>query len=118
MSDDLDIYQEQEPTVEDIVNRQGLTVLNFGANWCPFCKAAAPLVGGVLAEHADMRQFAVADGKGKRLGRHYRVKLWPTLIFLKDGVEYERLVRPQSQQEVQQVLNQGLAMEIGSVRQN
>jgi thioredoxin 1 len=36
----------------------------------------------------------VEDGKGRKLGRSYRVTLWPTLIFLNDGVEVARLVRP------------------------
>jgi thioredoxin 1 len=35
-----------------------------------------------------------ADGAGRRLGRSFLVKLWPTLIFLRDGKEIARLVRP------------------------
>ena len=41
-----------------------------------------------------MRHITVADGKGKPLGRSFRVKLWPTLVFLRDGKESARLVRP------------------------
>jgi len=36
----------------------------------------------------------VEDGPGRPLGRSYRVKLWPTLVFLQDGREVSRLVRP------------------------
>jgi thioredoxin 1 len=36
----------------------------------------------------------VEDGRGRPLGRTYRVKLWPTFVFLKDGREVARLVRP------------------------
>ena len=28
------------------------------------------------------------------LGRSFRVKLWPTLVFMRDGREVARLVRP------------------------
>ena len=38
---------------------------------------------------------------GRRLGRSYKVKLWPTLIFLKDGVEAARLVRPGDPREIE-----------------
>ena len=41
-----------------------------------------------------MRHLKVADGPGRPLGRSYRVKLWPTLVFLRDGQEVARLVRP------------------------
>lgn len=30
---------------------------------------------------------------GRALGRSYRVKLWPTLVLLRDGQEAARLVR-------------------------
>jgi thioredoxin 1 len=35
-----------------------------------------------------------ADASSRRLGRSFGVKLWPTLIFLEDGTETGRLVRP------------------------
>jgi len=38
------------------------------------------------------------------------VKLWPTLVFLRDGQEVARLVRPQDAQEIADALQQ-----IGSV---
>ena len=41
-----------------------------------------------------MRHIKVEDGSGRPLGRAFRVKLWPTLIFLKRGQEVARLVRP------------------------
>lgn len=36
----------------------------------------------------------IEDGKGRPLGRTFRVRLWPTLIFLNSGKEVARLVRP------------------------
>jgi thioredoxin 1 len=36
----------------------------------------------------------VEDGPGRKLGRSFGVKLWPTLVFLKDGAIVRRLVRP------------------------
>ncbi|MEZ5764684.1 MAG: thioredoxin family protein [Xanthobacteraceae bacterium] len=47
-----------------------------------------------LASHAEVGHIRVADASGRRLGRSFGVKLWPTLIFLKNGREVERLVRP------------------------
>ena len=34
------------------------------------------------------------DGPGRALGRSFGVTLWPTLVFLRDGQEQQRLVRP------------------------
>ena len=78
----------------------GLTVLEFGANWCGHCQAAQPAIAAALAGHPTLVHNKVEDGPGRRLGRSYRVKLWPTLIFLRDGQEVERLVSPTQAAEV------------------
>lgn len=78
----------------DLDTLAGATLLDFGANWCGHCQAAEPLVEKALAAHHGVRHVKVEDGKGRALGRSYGVKLWPTLIFLRDGKELERLVRP------------------------
>ena len=51
-----------------------------------------------------MRHIKVEDASGKRLGRAFGVKLWPTLVFLKDGEESARLVRPAGAAEIGEAL--------------
>ena len=41
-----------------------------------------------------MRHIKIEDGPGRRLGRSFRVKLWPTLVFLRDGHIVRQAVRP------------------------
>src|SRR3569832_2980763 len=84
----------REPTRADIDQLDGPTVLEFGAPWCGHCRAAQPLLAAAFAGHDLVRHIKISDGSGRRLGRSFRVKLWPTLIFLRDGKEVTRLVRP------------------------
>ena len=72
----------------------GATVLEFGTDWCGHCKAAQPFIGEALADRPGLRHMKIEDGPGRPLGRSYRVKLWPTLVFLQDGQEVGRTVRP------------------------
>lgn len=97
-------YEEPGPTREEVDGWTGPAVLEFGANWCGHCQAAQPLVSEALAEFPGARHVKVADGKGKPLGRSFTVKLWPTLIFLKDGKEVVRAVRPTDAGEVRRGL--------------
>lgn len=87
---------QAEPTREQVDVLTGATVLESGASWCGYCHAARPLVDEVLAEQPAVRHVQTEDGKGKRLGRSFGVKLWPTFVFLRDGREVARLVRPRS----------------------
>jgi thioredoxin 1 len=82
------------PCREEVEALPGPTVIELGARWCGHCQAVQPLLAQALAEHPQVRHLAIEDGPGKRLGRSYRVKLWPTLVFLDDGQEIARLVRP------------------------
>lgn len=43
----------------------------------------------------------IEDGPGRALGRQYRVKLWPTLVVLRDGQEVGRLVRPAAASDIE-----------------
>jgi thioredoxin 1 len=95
-----------EPTRDEIDNTLGPIVLEFGASWCPICQAARPLVDRALAAHPQVRHLMIEDGKGKPLGRSFRVKLWPTLIFLEQGQELARLVRPTRASEIAAALQQ------------
>lgn len=87
-------YESREPAREDVDRTAGPLVLEFGNAWCGYCRAAQPHIEAALAEHPSVRHVKVADASGKPLGRSFRVKLWPTLIFLRDGQEAARLVRP------------------------
>jgi thioredoxin 1 len=84
----------QEPTREAVDALAGPTLLEFGTSWCGHCRAAQPLIAAALAAHPAVRHVKVEDGSGLPLGRSFGVKLWPTLVFLADGREMARLVRP------------------------
>ncbi len=87
-------YETSAPTRHEIDSLAGAAVLDFGTNWCGYCQGAQALIQDALARHAGVRHIKVEDGPGRLLGRSFRVKLWPTLIFLRNGVEVTRIVRP------------------------
>ena len=94
---DIPSYSPQAPDRTEVEALPGLTLLQFGTSWCGHCQAAAPAVAEALRAvpaAASIRRLLVEDGPGRPLGRSFRVKLWPTLILLRDGQEIARLVRP------------------------
>ena len=54
----------------------------------------APQLAALLEQHPGVRHLKTEDGKGKSLGRSFRVKLWPTLVFLRDGEVVSQVARP------------------------
>jgi thioredoxin 1 len=97
-------YQTNQPERAEIDALPGVVALEFGTGWCGYCQGAAPVIAAALKDQPAVRHIKVEDGPGRPLGRSFRVKLWPTLIVIKDGQELTRVVRPADSGEVRAAL--------------
>ena len=99
-------FLETEPARTEIDALRTPVVLEFGAPWCGHCQAVQPLVVEAFAAYPQVQHLKVEDGPGRPLGRSFRVKLWPTLVFMRGGVEVARLVRPTDAAAIAEALAQ------------
>lgn len=97
-------YATEEPSREEIDRLAGATLIEFGSPTCGYCRRAQPLIAAAMARHSTLRHLKIADGRGQPLGRSFRVKLWPTLVFFADGVEKARVVRPEDSGAIEEGL--------------
>ena len=98
-------YAAQAPERSAVEAQTGLQVLAFGTGWCGHCIAAQPLLQKLLGGYEAIDYRKIEDGKGRPLGRSFRVTLWPTIILLRDGKELARAVRPQTREDLQDLLS-------------
>jgi thioredoxin 1 len=99
-------YETSQPERGAIDATPGIIALDFGTNWCGYCRAAEPLIESALGASPAVRHIKVEDGPGRPLGRSFRIKLWPTVVVIKDGQEIARVVRPVDADEVRSALAQ------------
>jgi len=102
-------YDTVQPERSAIDAHAGLVALDFGTNWCGYCNAARDDIAAAVAGQPDAVHIKVEDGPGRPLGRSFRIKLWPTVVVLKDGKEVARVVRPADSAEVADALRQAAA---------
>jgi thioredoxin 1 len=82
------------PTREEIDRTSGPLLLEFGTDWCGHCRALALRISELLDRHPEVRHVKVEDGPGRPLGRSFKVRLWPSFVFLRDGRVVHQLARP------------------------
>jgi thioredoxin 1 len=99
-------YETAQPERSAIDAMPGVVALDFGTNWCGYCRSAEPLIERALAGAQAVQHIKVEDGPGRALGRSFRVKLWPTVVVIKDGQEIARVVRPVDADEMRIALAQ------------
>jgi thioredoxin 1 len=98
------IYVTEAPDRTEIDALPGPVLIEFGTSWCGHCQGAQPSIEAALQRYPELRFLKIEDGPGRPLGRSFRVKLWPTLIVLKDGQEIGRVVRPAGEKEIIEML--------------
>lgn len=101
-------FTDPAPAADELGELPGTIVVEFGVDWCPHCQGAQPLIREALQDRRDITHIKIEDGPGHKLGRHFKVKLWPTLVVLRQGEEIGRTTRPASAQEIEEQLPVGI----------
>jgi thioredoxin 1 len=99
-------YETTQPERSAVDAMPGVVAVDFGTNWCGYCKAAEHDIEEALKAYPSVAHLKAEDGPGRPLGRSFRVKLWPTVVVMKDGQEVARVVRPAGAQELKDALAQ------------
>ena len=85
---------------------RGLVLRELGTAWSGYCRAAEPAMAGLLSQQKNWRHVKIEDGPGRGLGRSYGVKLWPTVLMPRDGLEVTRFVRPTQVTAISAAMNE------------
>lgn len=85
----------QELTTEsfDEAVSQGVTLIDFWAEWCGPCKMIAPMIDELAAEYDGKVRVAKIDIDHEAdLAARFNVSSIPTLLIVKDGEEAQRFI--------------------------
>ena len=93
-SDTLTLASVTDETfAAEVEAHDGLTVVDFWAEWCGPCRMLAPVVERLAAQHADrVRVVKLNADENQRTTIRLGVRGLPTLLFFKGGQLVDRVV--------------------------
>ena len=105
MSDSI-VYLTDDTFEDEVINSEGPVLVDYWADWCGPCKMIAPIIEELAGEYADkgIKIAKVDIDAAPELATKFSVMNVPTLLFLKDGAEVDKLIGAQSKAEIQKRL--------------
>lgn len=74
----------------EILENEGITLIDFWAPWCAPCRMLSPIVDQVAEELENIKIGKVNVDDEQELAIQFNVMSIPTLVVLKDGKEIKR----------------------------
>ena len=70
----------------EVLQAEGLVLVDFWAAWCPPCRRLAPTLDGLAAEYEGRLSVVKVDvDENPELAQRYGIQSIPTLILFRDG---------------------------------
>jgi len=89
--------------------KNGVTLMDFNANWCAPCKAQKPIIKKLINTYQNRASIIEIDiDEHRALATEYMVQSIPTLIIFKDGKEIKRFVGLQTETTIAKSLDDAL----------
>ena len=79
-------------------------ILYFTADWCGPCKKVRPIVEELNRDQSYAKFQVIDVDSEQELARKFEVKSIPTFIFIKDGIEINRLTGAQTREKLLEML--------------
>ena len=76
----------------EVLQAQGLALVDFYADWCGPCKMVAPVLEEIAQEREDVLIGKINVDESGSLAAKYQVVSIPTMILFKDGKEQGRII--------------------------
>lgn len=98
---------------EEIIDNDGLSMVDFWATWCGPCRIVAPVVEELAEEYADrgLKVGKLDVDQNQQTSSQYGIRSIPTILFFKDGQMVDKVIgavpKPHLEEKINDYLGEG-----------
>ena len=100
----MSVMQITKENFDAVVAGAKPVLLDFWAPWCGPCRMVAPIVEEIAGERNDIVVGKVNVDEEMELAVKFGIVSIPTLIYLKDGMEVEKIVGYRPKADIEDML--------------
>jgi thioredoxin 1 len=95
---------------QEVLDRKGVTVIDFWAEWCGPCRMIAPIIENLSKDYKDKALIGKVDvDNNPEISFKYGIRSIPTIIVIKDGQEVKRHVGVTTQDHLAKIIDAQLS---------
>ncbi len=89
----------------EVLECEKTVLVDFWAPWCGPCRNLAPVIDELAEELTDVKVGKINVDDNKDLARQFKVMAIPTILVFRNGEEVNRVVGPDTKDEILAILN-------------
>lgn len=94
-----------DTNLEEVLGKEGITVLDFWAPWCAPCRMVGPIMDELATNNEDVQVGKVNIDDNKETAIKFGIRSIPCIVFFKDGEEMDKKVGAQPLKNLQEVVD-------------
>lgn len=105
-----------EAEFEQTISGEGITLVDFWADWCGPCKQFAPVYERVSEQHPDVTFAKVDTEANQMLSAQLQITAIPTLMAFRDGIQVFSQAGSLPAKQLEQLVEQVKGLDMDEVR--